>query len=104
MNFWDGTVGDGFSEGLWNGKAIPIMNELVQMARGPVPTIALASPVFPLPSPLFPALSPAMCFPDGTLLPRGKVGILSGDFGFDLRLPRFQKPQQPVSHFGHLIG
>ncbi len=31
MDFWDGTVGDGFSEGRWNGKAIPIMNQLVQM-------------------------------------------------------------------------
>ena len=34
MGFWDGTVGDGFSEGLWNSNAIPIMNELVQMHGG----------------------------------------------------------------------
>ena len=34
MDFWDGTGWDGFFEGRWNGKAIPIMNELVQVARG----------------------------------------------------------------------
>ena len=34
MGFWDGTVGDGFSKGLWNSNAIPIMNELVQMHGG----------------------------------------------------------------------
>ena len=49
-------------EGRGTSKAIPIMNELVQMARGPVPTgdgglttdlclLPLPSPVFPLPSP-----------------------------------------------------
>ena len=38
MDFWDRMFGDGFFEGRWNCKAIPIMNELVQMARGPVPT------------------------------------------------------------------
>ena len=40
MDFWDGMVGDGFSEGWWNGKAIPIMNELVQMtlALSPLPS------------------------------------------------------------------
>ena len=31
MGFGDGTGWDGFSEGQWNCKAIPIMNELVQM-------------------------------------------------------------------------
>ena len=50
MDFWDGTSSDGFSEGLWNSKAIPIMNKLVQMARGPVPTIVIASHLFRLPS------------------------------------------------------
>ena len=39
MGFRDGTFGDGFSEGRWSSKAIPIMNELVQMARGPVPYV-----------------------------------------------------------------
>ncbi len=34
MDVWDGTVGDGFSEGRWNAKAIPIMNWLVQMGTG----------------------------------------------------------------------
>ena len=29
--------GVGFSEGRWNGKAIPIMNELVQMGTGACP-------------------------------------------------------------------
>ena len=38
MNFGDGTVSDGFSEGRGKCKAIPIMNELIQMARGHVPT------------------------------------------------------------------
>ena len=41
MDFWDGTGRDGFSEGRWNGKAIPIMNELVQMA--PVPVLSAHS-------------------------------------------------------------
>ncbi len=31
MDFCDGMFGDSFSEGRWNGKAIPIMNELGQM-------------------------------------------------------------------------
>ena len=31
MDFCEGAVGDGFFEGWWNCKAIPIMNELVQM-------------------------------------------------------------------------
>ena len=31
MGFCDGMLDDGFFEGRWNGKAIPIMNELVQM-------------------------------------------------------------------------
>ncbi len=34
MDFCDGLFGEGLFEGRWNGKAIPIMNELVQMARG----------------------------------------------------------------------
>ena len=34
MSFRDGMGWDGFSEGRWNGKAIPIMNELVQMGTG----------------------------------------------------------------------
>ncbi len=34
MNFWVRMFGEGFSEGRWNGKAIPIMNELVQMVSG----------------------------------------------------------------------
>ena len=37
-------LGDGFSEGRWNYKAIPIMNWLVQMTL----------PLSPLPSPLSP--------------------------------------------------
>ncbi len=44
MDFCEGTVGDGFSEGRWNSKAIPIMNELVQMAQGPVPTMIHFAP------------------------------------------------------------
>ena len=49
MDFWDRMFSDGFSEGRWNSKAIPIMNELVQM--GPVPVLASNPPqnqlVFP---------------------------------------------------------
>ena len=33
-----GPVCEGLFEGRWNCKVIPIMNELVQMAQGPVPT------------------------------------------------------------------
>ncbi len=54
MAFVDGLLRwhgwDGFSEGRWNSKAIPIVNKLVQMPQGPVPTIA--SYLSRLPSPL----------------------------------------------------
>ena len=35
-------VGDGFSEGRWNSKAIQIMNELVQMAPVPIQIYGLS--------------------------------------------------------------
>ena len=63
MDFWDGTSSDGFSEGLWNSKAIPIMNKLVQIAQGPVPTIVIASSLSRLPSPVSRLTSPVFRLP-----------------------------------------
>ena len=40
-------LGDGFSEGRWNCKAIPIMNELGQMGTGACPYDERLSQLYP---------------------------------------------------------